>query len=248
MWLRKPGMTDARFSEILRNREIYGIVFAPLPPGGGEIQLAWANFTCGAIGYSPIGPEIHRGSNDQFKSMRIAIEELTKLGYKRIGLAITAESDRRVRRQWFAGMLVYQQDIAPELRVPPLLAEKEFKSAFRAWYLEHRPDAVVSLTEQCLYVLSDLEVRVPEDVGFAHLALTGAEHDYAGINQNSELVGAAVLDLVDASLRRNERGLPAQQKTVLISGHWVPGPTLRVVRSEASMAALVASGNPPLSS
>jgi DNA-binding LacI/PurR family transcriptional regulator len=230
-WLRRPGMTEQRFCDILFTRDIHGLIFAPLPGAGGALYLDWSRFASSAIAYSVTSPAIHRASNDQFATITLALTELTRLGYRRIGLAITRENDERVRQQWSAGMLVHQQGIPVEDHVPILRTTTPFQPAFTAWFREHRPDAVLSLTEQCVSILQEMGVRVPEDVGFADLALTAADSDYAGVNQNSELVGAAAVDLVDAQLRRNERGIPLQPKTLLVPGVWVPGPTVRNVRS-----------------
>jgi len=226
-WLRRPGLSEQRFSEILFTRNILGLVIAPLPAGGGTLALDWPHFGCSAIGYSVISPNIHRASNDQYSTIRLAIDELTRLGYRRIGMAMTRDGDERVKRNWSAGMLVYQSSIPPEQRVPVLLAEGSFGSAFASWFSDFQPDAVVSQEPECITILQNRGVEVPRDVGFAHLGVTADDSQWAGVNQDAELVGAAAVDLVDAQLRRNERGLPAQQKTVLVPGYWVHGPTVR---------------------
>lgn len=225
-WLHKPGITPQRFCNILYTRNIHGLLVAPLPPGGCDLPLDWPHFAAATIGYS-VSLGMHRASNDQYGSISCALRELTKLGYKRIGLAISAESDQRVKHYWSAGMLVQQQQIAPEDRVPSLLATGSFPGAFVEWFKSHRPEAVLSLSEKVLEVLRDLGANAPQDVGFAHLALSAGELEWAGVNQNSELVGAAAIDLIDAQLRLNERNLPRYPKTVLIPGEWVPGPTVR---------------------
>jgi hypothetical protein len=51
------------------------------------------------------------------------------------------------------------------------------------------------------------------------------DRGFAGIDQKSDLVGAAAVDLVVDQLHRNERGVPALQKLVLIEGVWVEGAT-----------------------
>ena len=228
-WLRPPGMTEQRICEILFNRDIHGLLVAPLPPGGADLHLDWPKFSGATIGYSFGSVALHRASNDQYGSMMLALRELTRLGYRRIGLALTREQDGRVERHWSAGMLVHQSEIAPEQRVPPLLSEGNFAADLAEWFRAHRPDAVLSLTGECVPILAGLGVQVPKDAGFAHLALTPADAGTAGVDQHSELVGAAALDLVDVQLRRNERGLPPQRKTVLIAGEWAPGATVRDV-------------------
>ena len=226
-WLREPGMTDQRFSDILYTRDIHGVIIAPMPPGGGTMALDWRRFASATIGYSLTGPNLHRASNDQYSTITLALRELRKLGYRRVGMAIPAESDERVKHNWSAGMLVHQQQIAPEERVPSLLSNGEFHRDFAEWFQVHRPEAILGVNERIVLTLSGLEVRVPEDVGFAHLALSSDDVEFAGVNQNSEVVGASALELVDAQLRRNERGIPEIARTLLVPGKWVSGPTVR---------------------
>lgn len=230
-WLADPAMSEERFSEILYARNIHGLVLGPMPPGGRGAHLAWSRFAAVTIGYSMREPTLHRASNDQYGSMTCALRELSSLGYQRIGMAIPAESDERVKRNWSAGMLVHQAQTAPENRVPLLLTRGNFGPQFAEWFREHRPDAVVGLDANALEVFAQLGVRVPEDVGFAHLALSDDDCEWAGINQRSELVGAAAIDLLDGQLRRNERDIPQFPHTLVIPGEWVAGPTVRRVAS-----------------
>jgi DNA-binding LacI/PurR family transcriptional regulator len=228
-WMRKPGLTEQRFCEILFNRDIHGLLVAPLPTAGVTLHLDWPKFASATIGYSFADTALHRTSNDQYGSIMLALRELMLLGYRRIGLALTREENDRVERHWTAGMLVYQSDLAPEQRVPPLLAEGSFGPQFSEWFRAHQPDVVLSQSSECLPLLEGLGTQVPKEVGFAHLALSPGDSGVSGVDQNSELVGAAAIDLLDAQLRRNEHGIPPQRKTVLISGFWVPGATVRDV-------------------
>ncbi len=232
-WLRRPGLSEKRFCDVLFARNILGLVIAPLPSGGGTLTLDWPRFSSAAIGYSVTSPNIHRASNDQYSTIRLAVAELTRLGYRRIGLAMTRDGDERVKNNWSAGMLVEQSMIPAERRVPLLLADGPFEAAFAGWFSNYRPDVILTQEWRCGRVLKELGMRAPEDVGIANLGVTAGEAQWAGMNQNAELVGAAALDLVDAQLRRNECGIPAQQKTVVIPGHWVAGPTVRAVTHPA---------------
>ena len=232
-WLRRPGLSETRFGDVLFARNILGLVIAPLPSGGGILALDWSRFATAAIGYSVTSPAIHRASNDQYSTIRLAIAELTRLGYRRIGLAMTRDGDERVKNNWSAGMLVEQSMIPMERRVPLLLADGQFEEAFATWFAHYRPDAILTQEWRCGRVLQDLGVRVPEDAGVVNLGVTDGDAQWAGMNQNAELVGAAALDLVDAQLRRNEFGIPVHQKTVVIPGHWVAGPTVRDVARSA---------------
>jgi LacI family transcriptional regulator len=232
-WLRRPGLTVERFCDILSNRDIHGLILAPMPPGGGALQLDWPKFAAATIGYSVTSPDLHRASNHQFGTITETYRELTRLGYRRIGLAIFAETDERVQHLWSAGALAFQESLPRERQVPLMLMKGAFGREFSSWFSEHRPDAIVSQEPQVLRLLDRIGLRVPDDVGYAHLALNTGETHCAGMNQNSELVGSAALDLVDAQLRRNERGIPLVPKTVLTPGFWVPGPTVRPIARAA---------------
>jgi LacI family transcriptional regulator len=233
-WARKPGLSEQRFGEILYNRNIHGVLIAPLPAGGSTLALDWSRFAVATIAFSLASPLIHRASNDQYHSILMGIEHLRARGYRRIGLAITDEQDIRVQRKWSAGYLVYQQSLKPGERVPHLLVSGNFGRAFSDWFGEHKPDAVLTQEPRCPEYLRELGIRVPEEVGVAHLALTEGDTGFAGINQNGRLVGASAIDLVDAQLRRNERGLPAAAKTLLVQGRWIDGPTVRELPGEAN--------------
>jgi len=233
-WARKPGLSEERFSEILYNRNIHGVLIAPLPAGGSTLKLDWPRFAVATIAFSLASPVIHRASNDQYNSILMAIEHLRARGYRRIGLAITEEQDIRVQQKWSAGYLVYQQSLKPSERVNSLLVTNNFGRALAEWFHEQKPDAILTQEERAPEYLREIGVRVPDEVAVAHLALTEGDTGLAGVNQNGRIVGASAIDLVDAQLRRNERGLPAAPKTVLIQGRWIDGPTVRDIGRKAS--------------
>lgn len=226
-WLREPGMTQQRISEILYTRGIHGLLIAPLPPGDAPVHLDWSKFSGATIGYSFTDAALHRAGADQFSAIRMALRALTSLGYRRIGLALTREEDAGGERRWSAGMLVYQSEIPAEDRVPMLLTEGPLAHSIAEWFHAHCPEAVLSLSSECVAMLASCGASVPGNVGFASLGLMPGEADIAGVDQNFALVGGAAMDLVDAQLRRNELGVPQDRKTVLVAGRWVSGPTLR---------------------
>jgi LacI family transcriptional regulator len=231
-WLRRPGLTERRFCEILNTRDIHGMIVAPLPPSLNVLHFDWSQFAAAAISHSLTAPDLNRASSDHFDAIDIAIHELTALGYRRIGLAVPEDVDFRVQQQWSAAMLAYQQHIPIPDRVPTLSKTSPAARSFVHWYQEHQPHAVLGVGGEYLPVFEELGLRVPQDVGFVNLALSGNDRAMAGVNQHADLVGAAAVDLVDAQLRRNERGVPRHARTVLISGEWVAGPTVRELHAQ----------------
>ncbi len=96
---------------------------------------------------------------------------------------------------------------------------------------QYQPDVIITTTFLPKQWLLQMGLRVPEDIGLAHLGLGETEPGWTGIDPQFGEIMAAVVDLLSAHLVRNESGRPSACKEVLIKGMWVQGNTT-VVRSE----------------
>ena len=226
-WMREPGMTAERLTQILLTRSIHGLVIAPLPAAHGELDLSWENFSAVTFGYSLTQPLLHRAGNHQFRSMRSAMRELRKLGYQRLGLALPASLNERVDRQWVASFLVEQ--LGFDQSVPLFVIEDaqwNFEN-FRKWFDKYKPDAVIGHEQVVLDWLRKLGAHVPDDVGFVHLNCADQAGPSSGIYQNGAAIGALAVDFLVGMVQRNERGVPALPHSLLVEGTWVEGKTVR---------------------
>ncbi len=225
-WLGEPGMTPTRMSGILRARGINGILIAPLPLPVISVGLDWASFAPVVFGYSMREPQLHRVTNHQIHTMRLAIRKLTESGHRRIGLALELAKDARVDHNWTTGLYPHLNEIRKSDRVPPFLPNQLAESGLVGWYEKHRPDAILGGRQDMVQWLRRAGHRVPEDVGFATLEYYSEYGDLAGVDQNSHIIGAAAVDLVIEQLYHNERGIPEKPKVVMIEGEWRNGGTL----------------------
>ena len=234
-WLREPGMTSERLCEIFHYRKIHGVIVAPTPVAIGHVRLNWDQFSAVTLTYTMARPALHRAVNHQFRSMRIAVRQLRKLGYRRMGLAMPASLDRRVDNQWLASFLIEQRRFETKEQVPLCVVEDVDwnESTFISWFKKHEPDVVISQQPKILDWLKNVGCRVPDDVGFAHLNCPDKTGEFAGIYQNGPLIGRAAVDFLIGMLQRNERGIPEIPYTMLIDGTWVPGATVRKVEGLA---------------
>lgn len=238
-WMREPGLTSERLTQILETRSIHGLIIAPLPTAHGHLHLDWNRFSAGTFGYSLTSPMLHRAANHQFRSMRHAMRELRRLGYRRLGLTLPASLNERVDRQWVASFLVEQLRYPANERVPIFVVDDSdwtFEH-FREWCHKNQPDVVISHEDVVLDWFKSLKVRVPEDIGFVHLNCPDKSGHFAGIYQNGAEIGVACADMVIAMINRNERGVPELPRSVLIDGTWVEGQTVRAQRGAAKSAA-----------
>lgn len=224
-YINDPEVTPEHLHRVFAAREIHGVVVGPLLGHQRTFALDWSRYAAATLGYSLQKPDLHRATNHHYQSMLLALRMLAERGRRRIGLAVQAEQDERVNHAWLAGLLVFQQTLPPADRIPPLFCDLPWRDCLGPWLREHRPDAVLGLHWGMVEDLQALGYRVPDDVAFALLDWTPLAKHCAGIDQNSDLVGAAAVDLVVGQLQRNERGVPKHTKVVMIQGEWVDGET-----------------------
>ena len=235
-WLREPGMSGRRMSNILETRGIQGLVIAPLPipPSRGHLSLTWPRFAAVALGYSLWRPHFDRVVVHHAHCISLALRHLRRLRYERIGLALPAGLDERTDNNLTAAFLLYQQNIASVNRIPFFSIRKPDPREFANWFRKHHPDVVVSCGPPTLQWMRQLRLPIPQKVGFVELDLAEADGACAGIEQPCESIGATAIDLLVAQLQRNERGVPSQPKLVQLEGRWVPGATTRRDNRRAS--------------
>lgn len=225
-WQGEVGGNNKRLGNILYARGIPGLIIAPLPAGAARIDLEWGRFATVAIGQTFRQFSAHRVSNHQVHTVRLAVQTLMERGVRRIGLTVPKMDDEKVENAWLAGVIAAQFHFGlPAVR--PMAMAEFTPQAVVAWVKKERVEAVLSTNNSPMIWLRRAGVRVPEDVGFVHLDWSPEKGDLAGVDQRSDLIGAAAVDLLIEQLNNNETGVPARAKTVLIDGDWHEGPTLR---------------------
>lgn len=230
----ESGLNERRLSHILSARNIMGVVIADLAKAHSALDLDWQNVASVAIGYGLRSPLVHRVCHDQYGSMRLLLSELTKLGYKRIGLAMEYRQDERTNNLIVAAYLAHhsQQHNAP---IPPLLPVEWSKDVFLKWYHRHKPDVIVSVLDDVVRWLRSEQIAVPGEVGFASVCVLKPKT--SGIYQHFEAMGATAVDLLVSQLYTNQRGVPRHPQTISILGSWQAGATVRKPATKAHFEA-----------
>lgn len=229
-WLHEPGMSMGSMNRILRTRQISGVLVAPLLPGTDRIDLDWAGLTSVVLGASLPGFPVHRVVNNHLHTIRLALEQVARRGYRRIGLALPAEVHDRVRKTWLAGYLAFHYPARRPCGSTVLIAADWSEPVFTRWARSARPDAILTSDARALDWLGGLSGRGSHGIGVAHLDLTEPGRELAGVDQRWDLIGQTAVEVVTAHLQRNERGLPASPLATLIEGVWVEGRSLRRTR------------------
>ena len=227
-WLYREGMTNQRFSEMLRHRGIRGVFLTPLPRLGMQINLTWSYFSVVAHGLSIAHPVFHRTSNDHYQSVVLAMSECRRLGYRRPGFVMDEPLSQRLERRWEAAFALHRLKLGFSRAVPSLLYQQWDPHEVSRWIKRHQPDVVIALvTEEHLRQLADCGVRAPRDVGIVSLSVHELGGRLSGIHQNAALMGAVATDKLIDLVERNETGVPQHPVTLTIEGRWNPGGTVR---------------------
>ncbi len=222
-WLREPQMTPRRMADILVARGILGLCVAAFPEVVPQFSFPWESFCCAAIGYSMARPATHRACPHQFQGMQLALNQLRRLGYERIGVALGKRVSKIVAQHWIASVLLFQYTYGRNAATC-LVYEESDRVELRKWMQRHQPDAMIVSDIALLDWIREIGVRVPEEMGLATLERYPG---HACLDQKPEKVGAAAIDLIVGQIQRNETGLPPDPRVVMVEGAWISGPSVR---------------------
>lgn len=218
--LADPALRPARVRELLRTRGIHGLLVAPLPGQETLLPFDVTDFAAVGLGLSVRTPAIDRVADDHVHATQTAFRRCRELGYRRIGLAVAAETSRRLEHRWLAGFLAAQQEVSARERPPPLMPETRaaLPVELPGWIGRHRLDAVVfSLREE------EKMAAAPAHVGLVSLSVHDHSGRVAGIRQDEARAGAEAVELLVEKLHHWRPAAPVSSRVLLVRGTWVDG-------------------------
>lgn len=230
LWIHEPGVGPSRLLQILKARNIRGVIIAAvvehrqLPE---EFDALWRDLACVVVGIRPERPALHFACNDQFSTAMHTAWELERLGYRRPGLVIDPAIEENIDHRFSAGFYAGQTLENLKTRIPVFDFHPAHREAFSQWVEKYDPDVLVCTHPEVRDWVAALGRKCPEEIGLVHLDLTPELEGWSGMNQNNEVVGAFATDLLIEQLHHNETGIPERPKCMMIESQWVCGTTLR---------------------
>lgn len=231
--LTARGMTGRRLGEILLARGITGILLAAFPKDPFDLVLPWEHFATVPVGHMVQNPQLDCVVSDHTQAVLLAGRVLAARGYRRIGLAIESYQNSITNHGWANGYAALPAENHALASIPPHLPERIAAEGFLDWVRRHEVDCVLTLStfrnvpNRMPEWLADAGIDFPRDVGLVSLDVTAATASWAGIDQNSDEIGRAAVDLVVSKLRAGERGIPKVRRSLLVHCHWRDGNTVR---------------------
>ncbi len=225
--LERAPHAAASLGRMLHARGVQGVIFLYSKPTDAARDFPWAHFASAEIDYGSATLLQHTVAIDHHVTLTNALFRLRALGYRSAGLFIEQYKDERLFYKWTAAFRSFQENQGGIGGIPVLMAGAMTRDAFLAWHRRHGPDLVIGHVDKAVTWLQGAGLRVPERTGFFNLNWNERSRPCAGLDLRPELQGIAAINSVVAQIHRNERGLPADPHTVMLSGRWVDGPTLR---------------------
>ncbi|ACB74306.1 LacI family DNA-binding transcriptional regulator [Opitutus terrae] len=235
--LTSHGMTARRLGEILKARGITGILLAAFPKEPFELVLPWEHFATVPVGHMVQNPQLDCVVSDHTQAVLLAGRVLAARGYQRIGLAIESYQNSITNHGWANGYAALPVENPELAAIPPFLPPKITARAFLQWVRQNRVDCVLTLStfrnepNPMREWLAEAGLICPRDIGLVSLDVTPATSTWAGIDQNSDEIGKAAVDLVVSKIRAGERGVPRVRRSLLVHCQWRDGDSVRSGRA-----------------
>lgn len=227
-WSREGGASPARFSRVLVDRGIRGLILAPFEHPRDRFDLAWENFSVVTVERPALYTRFHHVVPNYYADMLLVWEQLRARGYQRIGLALDGDFPERVAHQWEAAHSYEQaQHGGARPAVPTLLLRPaDPPSTLVAWVRQHQPDAVISRSDRTFQTMATAGLRMPRDLGYASLNVLDDAPGVSGILQPRDVMGAAAVDALNSLLLLSQRGASGFSSGTHVDGVWHEGRTV----------------------
>jgi len=226
------GMSGRRLGQILEARGISGVLLAAFPREPCEILLPWDDFAFVQVGHCLSSPRIDCVISDHTEGLIVAARAMAERGCQRIGLAIENYQNEITDKRWSIGYAGLRATLPHLAEIPPLLPTHMTADLFLPWVERYRVDSVLTLStfrnlpNPMEDWLAQRGLGADRDIGLASLDVTSVHSDWAGVEQHSDEIGRAAVDLLFAKLQARERGVPTIARTLQVHGHWRDGRTL----------------------
>ncbi len=211
-------ITFAHLTRVLATRGHWGIIVPPVPDRHQKLPLDMKRLAAVTIGTSLKSPIIHRVSPNHFQAGLLAFKKMRGMGFRRVGMLLTASMNARVGGTWLGAFLSANAGLPPAEQTTPLILGLKTSGTVASWVARERPDAVLladsTLADEWLHQTR----RGVRSIGW--LIRPPGRNAYSGVDYDPEHLGRLAVDVVVGQIHRNERGSPTIPHTTVIDASW----------------------------
>lgn len=221
-WADGRRLTIKSLPRILTARGIRGVIFAPQEGVGIKVDFPLDAFCALTIGYSLVEPKMDIVTNDHFTTMTEILERVRSHGFKKIGCYLWKNDNERMGRRARSAFSAFSREYAATVKAYDQFNPK----TFRSWVNRGRFDAIVARGREQGDLISELNTRQRNAIGFFGYAIGSAETQLSGMAHNNLQIGNQAAEWITRRLERGLLGSPPIAQRLLISGKWISNPPL----------------------
>jgi LacI family transcriptional regulator len=240
VWALSRRFTRGRLTEFLWSRGVDGLIVQPLGRGmiGRSLDIDWSRFCSVQIGATLSAPKLNLVRHNHYDGMTQTLLAMEQLGYARIGLCFSSDSDIRSYHRWAAAYLYWRTIRGFTDRTLPSFhyaAGQVDPRVLKTWIRQHRITGIVGMGLELVNTCRKIGLKVPDDIGISVLDRPGEESKVAGIDQRAAQIGRMAVDLLIMAVRKGVKGVPEHPLQTIVEGKWVPGDTVRLLKPAAQI-------------
>ncbi len=221
-----PDATPAALDRAMSDWTIPGFLVTSMSTPDRVLRdISWSRYAMVAFGYSMKSPRLHRVVPNMYAGIKLAIERVFKMGYKRIGVAVSEEYDRRTNNGVMFPTSYMMRSLQPDQSIDVLQyseADPEGGTERIVRWLERtRPELVMGMFFG--HIFDHLGWRVPRDIARVAFDRSPESPNEAGLDLRYELGGALAADVLISQITLNRRGIPEMPVEYTMQCQWVNG-------------------------
>ena len=226
------GLPPEQLQTYLSRTAALGVVIGAWDPALNVPLVDWSRLAAVKIDSRHVLAQVPLVSFDQMKCVIRAHDQLTTLGYKRIGLALGEKDEDATDGLHLSGWFLSQsQRVQSVADVPPLLFPAKTNPRtelllLRRWIQLHRIDAVMCNWNSIFSMLARIGYSAPKRIGCVCLCRGPGQKQLAGIVPNFDLVGQRAVSLLGSLIDEPEECQSPAPLTSYVEGTWHAGPSI----------------------
>ncbi|WP_269537782.1 substrate-binding domain-containing protein [Cerasicoccus fimbriatus] len=220
-----PDLRTERLRKILLARGVRGLIISPMLPVPEIMELDFSDFAVIALRLGAVEPSVNRVAPDYFSIASNALDKLWDSGHRKIAFFSQAKVDEMVRHRSLAAYLAKRYVSKKHFLEPKLMEDWSFED-FKAWFVKHKPDAIIASVHLDYMIIRDwlrsLNVPIPESLSVINLDCH-ADTSEAGFIHDHELEARYAIKLLVSKVESADFGIPRAPIRLSVPGIWRNG-------------------------
>lgn len=237
-WLGKgTGLSPKTLGRVLYTRNIPGLIIPPSFKSERKLPFDISSVAVATHGKTFFKPELSRAEPNALYNTMLALREIRKLGYRRIGFlhmgGISALHGDALELESAYSYYAQKGMLGTPI---PVLFRNDYPldgaplKVLLNWIDEQKPDVILSNYPKMKTLLEANGISVPGQIGVVCNGVIPSPENTSGVDINSEVLDRLLVDVVVTQITCGQRGIPQVPVSMTVEGKWIKGETAVRVR------------------